>query len=133
MIETWKDIKEYEGLYQVSDLGRVKSLPKPYKNNAISKEKILKQRVNDNGYCVVDLYKDGKRKVYRVHKLVMQEFLCENHKLDINHIDCNKTNNKLSNLEYCTRQENMIHAVKNGLSRGCIKVKKEVVKNGIKV
>ena len=123
MIETWKDIKEYEGLYQVSDLGRVKSLPKPYKNNAISKEKILKQRINDNGYCVVDLYKDSKRKVYRVHKLVMQEFVCENHKLDINHIDCDKTNNKLSNLEYCTRQENMIHAVKNGLSRGCIKVK----------
>lgn len=131
MIETWKDIKEYEGLYQVSDLGRVKSLPKPYKNNAISKDKILKQRVNDNGYCVVDLYKDGKRKVYRVHKLVMQEFLCENHKLDINHIDCDKTNNKLSNLEYCTRQENMIHAVKNGLSRGCIKVKKEVVNNDL--
>lgn len=123
MDEKWKDIEGYEGLYQISNLGRVKSLPKPCRNNSISKEKILKPRINDNGYCVVDLYKNKKRKVFRIHKLVMHTFIGKNESLDINHIDGNKTNNKLSNLEYCTRQENMLHAVKIGLSKGCIKVK----------
>lgn len=123
MQEIWKDIKGYEELYQVSNLGRVKSLPKSGKNNAILKERILKLRINDNGYCIVDLYKNKSRKVKKVHRLVMESFIGENKYLDIKHKDGNKQNNKLENLEYCTRQENMIHAVKNGLSRGCKKVR----------
>lgn len=123
MQEIWKPIEGYENLYQISNLGRVKSLPKPYKNNAISKEKILNPRINDNGYCVVELYKERKRKVYRIHKLVIQNFIGNNDKLDVNHLDGNKQNNRLDNLEYCTRKENMIHAVRMGLSKGCIKVK----------
>lgn len=122
MQEVWKDIKGYEGLYQVSNLGRVKSLPKYYKNNYLSQEKILKPHKRKDGYLIVDLYKNRIRKPFRVHKLVMINFIGESEKLDINHIDGNKENNNINNLEYCTRKENMIHAVKLGLSKGCKKV-----------
>lgn len=106
--EIYKDIPNYKGLYQVSNFGNVKS---------IFNEKLLKPYVRKTGYVHVLLSKDGKRKCYTIHKLVMLAFVGESNGLDVNHIDGNKQNNKLDNLEYCTRKENSKHAWKTGLCK----------------
>ena len=99
MQEIWKDIPNYEGLYQVSNLGRVKSLFK-YK-------KILKPRPR-NGYLRVSLTKNNKSTNYAVHRLVAQAFISNPNNLpEINHKDENKQNNCVDNLEFCTRKYNM--------------------------
>ncbi len=126
MKEIWKDVKGYEGLYQVSNLGRVKSLKRIVKRNGhnypIKKEVTLSQAVNKRtGYCMVNLYNNGV-KVKSVHRLVIGAFLKNIHnKKDTNHKDGIKTNNKLSNLEYATRSENEKHAYRIGLKKntGC--------------
>ena len=105
MIETWKDIPNYEGLYQVSDLGNVKSLA----NNKSKKEKLLKFTTNAYGYYHVNLSKNGKVQTITVHILVAMAFL--NHipngiNLVVNHKDFNTKNNKLSNLEVVTHRIN---------------------------
>ena len=78
-MENWKDIKGYEGLYQVSNLGRVKSLERnAYKPNGVARkkeEKILASALNSNGYSFVNLYKNGKRKSMLVHRLVAMAFI----------------------------------------------------------
>ena len=119
MAEIWKDVVGYEGLYQVSDKGQIKSL-KRYRNNGngkyLQKEKILKSYIGKNGYCIVDLYKNGKRKKCLLHRLVAEAFIYNpQNKPCINHIDCHKTNNNINNLEWCTYKENMQEAVKNKL------------------
>lgn len=101
MKEIWKDIPNYEGLYQISSLGRVKSL----NYNRTKQEKILKQAKDYDGYHLVSLSKNGKHLTMKVHRLVAQAFL-GNSNLQINHIDENKSNNKISNLEYCTPSYN---------------------------
>ena len=103
----FKDIPSYEGLYQVSDCGQVKSLERLDKLGRFVKEKILKPRLYASGYEVVDLYKDGVRKTNTVHRLVMFAHSHVDKELTINHIDENKRNNHISNLEYCTRGENV--------------------------
>lgn len=105
MNEEWKDIPNYEGLYQVSNLGRVRS-----------KRRILKPYVTKRGYCRVGLTRNSKTKHYMVHKLVMHSFIGEKY-MPIDHIDCDKTNNKLENLEYVTTRENCIRAWKKGLCK----------------
>lgn len=102
----WKDIPDYEGLYQVSDCGQVKS----FKNG---KEKILKPGLDRGGYEYVVLCKDGVTKNYKVHRLVMYTHSHVDDELTVNHIDENKRNNHLSNLEYCTRAENVRKYHKN--------------------
>lgn len=99
-MEEWKDIEGYEGLYQVSNYGRVKSL-------WFGREKILKGGKNARGYLVVGLWKDGKRVMKKVHRLVAEAFL-ENPQnlLEVNHKDEDKTNNSVSNLEFCDRKYN---------------------------
>lgn len=98
--EVWKDIEGYEGLYQVSNLGRIRSLG--YGNTKIMKPVPTSQR-----YRQVGLYKDGKRKFYLVHRLVAMAFLDNPKKLStVNHIDGNRSNNVVSNLEWCTIAEN---------------------------
>ncbi len=110
--EIWKDIPDYEGYYQVSNFGNVKSLSRTIfkmgKFPFISKEKILKPRVN-TGYKVFNLCKNGHEKTRKVHQLVAMAFL--NHvpcgyKLVVNHKDFNKLNNNISNLEIVTMREN---------------------------
>ena len=108
-MEIWKDIDGYEGLYQVSSLGRIKS----YK---CKKEKILKLGSNPLGYSIIGLWKNRKQKFYPVHRLVANTFITNKHnKREVNHIDGNKKNNNVTNLEWATRSENMKHAVNKGL------------------
>lgn len=116
MEEIWKDIKDYEGKYQVSNLGRVRSLDRKVGNHP-RKGKVLKPCVNRNGYLSVNLYsKNTNRKVKSVHRLVAQSFIPNiEGKLEVNHIDGNKQNNKIDNLEWCTMSENKIHAYKTRL------------------
>lgn len=116
----WKDIVNYEGYYQISDSGEVKSLSRRInngsKNGFISKERILKQTKNpNNGYMQVTLMKNRKKKVVYVHSLVAEAFLGENKKATVNHKDGNKQNNHVLNLEYATYSENNQHAYNTGL------------------
>lgn len=99
MEEQWKDIYGYEGLYQVSNLGRVRSLPR---NGTVNDIKILKQK-RDNGYLRISLKKNGFLKTFSVHRLVAQAFLPNDDlfKTQINHKDENKENNNVKNLEWC--------------------------------
>lgn len=112
MEEIWKDIKGYEGYYQISNLGRVKSLPRLHKkwdgHNYICKEKILKQAVNTGGYHFVELFKNGIGRITLVHKLVAESFVPNPKNLpELNHIDEVKTNNRADNLEWCNHLYNM--------------------------
>lgn len=107
--EEWRDIEDYPN-YQVSNLGRVKSLG----NDKNRKEKILKGGKNIWGYLYVSLWKEGKGKNYTIHKLVAQSFLDNpNNLLEINHIDEDKTNNCVENLEYCDRSYNNNFGTRN--------------------
>lgn len=125
-METWKDITGYEGLYQVSNYGRIKSLKrKKWNGNGyhIIEGKILKPTINNAGYYVVNLSKNGKKELVLVHRIVASEFLeNENNLPVINHKDGNKLNNHVDNLEWTTYQHNNIHAITAGLN----KVKKPV-------
>lgn len=116
MNEIWKDIKGYEHLYQVSTLGRVKSLPKMkgfYKN----KERILNE-IPIQGYKVVNLSKNNTVKHHLIHRLVAETFIDNpENKLFVNHINGNKSDNRINNLEWCTRSENDSHAYKLGLRK----------------
>ena len=112
MKEVWKDIKGYENLYEISNFGNVRN-----------KNKQIKKQYDNKGYLCVELYKKNKRKHFRIHRLVMMTFNDNsNHKLDINHIDGNKYNNKIDNLEWCTRKENLDHAVRKGLNSQAIRI-----------
>ena len=100
MEEIWKDKKDYEGHYQVSNCGRVKSIK-------FGKERILKPVPNSFGYLFVNLCKDGKVKAFTVHRLVAEAFIDNpNNYKEVNHKDENKTNNIVTNLEWCDRKYN---------------------------
>lgn len=114
--EIWKPIKNYEGLYEVSNFGRVKSLAKNRPGQ--SNEEMIKKLVKgSNGYFHVSLYKSSKPETFSIHRLVIETF-CGVSDLHVNHKDGNKENNRVENLEYCTHWENVKHAIATGLRDG---------------
>ena len=106
--EEWKDILGFEGLYQASNLGRVKSLERIDARGRRLKEKILKTGINQYGYYLISLYKNSIQKVYLVHRLVWEAFNGQIPEgLQVNHINEVKADNRLSNLNLMTHKENM--------------------------
>lgn len=104
MEEVWKDIPGYEGLYQVSSLGRVKSL----NYNHEGYQKILSFKKERNGYLRVGLFREGRQKLFSVHRLVATVFIPNPNNLpQVNHKDEDKTNNRADNLEWCSCQYNI--------------------------
>jgi hypothetical protein len=125
MQEIFKDIPKYEGIYQVSNIGNVKSLPKnvkmPNGGIRVQKEKILKPSKDGSGYYQVDLLKNGNRKNIKIHQLVAMAFL--DHKPDgttkivIDHINNIKTDNRIENLQLISHRENCSKDKKGGSSQ----------------
>lgn len=104
MKEIWKDIKGYEDIYQISNLGRVKS---------VETDRILKGCKTSNGYLIVSLYKNSVMSTKKIHRLVADAFIQNpENKPQVNHIDENKTHNMVSNLEWMTAKENSNHGTR---------------------
>lgn len=112
MKEIWKDVPEYEGIYQVSNFGNVRSLN--YNNNKKTKE--IAKKSHKNGYLTVVLCKNAEKKNKSIHRLVALAFIPNpNNYPCVNHIDARKENNNVENLEWCTYKQNTAHAIKCGL------------------
>lgn len=117
--EIWKDISGYEGYYQVSNLGRVRSCDR-WVNNKVGVRlisgRLLKPWKNEKGYFYIDLVKDSDRRKFKVHRLVAFAFVDGYFEgSQVNHIDGVKSNNNASNLEFCTASKNMFHSYSMGL------------------
>lgn len=111
--EIWKDIKGWENLYQVSNIGRIKSLRDTVYSHRtkstvrVDREKILKPYTDSKGYLLVDLRKNGKRYTRKVHRIVADVFIPNPENLpQVNHKDENKKNNSVNNLEWCNNKYN---------------------------
>lgn len=121
-------VKGYEGIYEVDQHGNVFSVIQ-----TTSRRKKILIPHEKNGYLAVNLFKDGKCKHYYIHRLVAEAFIPNpNNYLEVNHIDCNKHNNSVENLEWCDRTQNLKHSYDKGLKRtgelhGMHKLKKDEV------
>lgn len=132
-MEIWKDIPNYEGLYQASNLGNIKSLmfQSNIYNKKIPREKILKPKKDKSGCLRVELWKDGKHKTYLTYRLVALTFLGKPEgEMTVNHKDGNRLNNNIDNLEWCTRKENIQHGFRTGLYSCQKEIKIENTKDG---
>lgn len=119
-VELWRDIKGYNDLYQVSNLGRIRSLPRLTKNNQakfFTKGKIMTEGFYKDWYrSVILIDKNHKKKTFKVHRLVAEAFILNpENKKDVNHKNGIKADNKAENLEWATRSENISHAYENGI------------------
>lgn len=121
-MEIWKPITGYEGIYEVSNTGDIRTCEGKTtytEKHGVRhwKQRVLKQKTDRYGYKRVCLYKNGKPKDFLVHRLVADMF-CEKSKdkIIINHIDCDPANNNATNLEWCDYRHNLMHAFKNGLN-----------------
>ena len=127
--EIWKDVKDFYGLYQISNLGNVKSLGRKVAGGKfIQREKMMKIKVEPNGYkSFTGVDWKGKRKTLYIHRLIAEAFVFNPNPNEfdvVNHIDGNKLNNSIDNLEWCTRAYNMKHAWNTGLMEGVSKTNK---------
>ena len=114
MEEIWKDIVGYEGIYEISNLGRIRTFNYKNTNNV----EIMKNFIDGSGYIKISLCKNGIKKQYFIHRLVAQAFIPNlKNKRTVNHKDGNKLNNCVGNLEWVTCEENIHHAWKNGLNK----------------
>ena len=118
MNEIWKDIKNYEGLYQISNMGRVKSLERTKKGRGntiyITKERILKPSLNGSGYPIVGLSNGCNHISYIVHRLVAEAFIPNPDNLsDVNHINEDKTDNRVDNLSWMSHHDNINYGSRN--------------------
>ena len=117
-MENWKVVKDYEGYYEISDLGNVRSLDRRYTDsigrNVFKKGRVQKKYIRRNYYSVW-LNKDNKSTPFTIHRLVALSFLPKSEKQYVNHIDGDKLNNEWYNLEFCTARENTMHAIENKL------------------
>lgn len=110
MREVWVDIRGYGGLYQISNWGRVKSL----NYNRTGKERLLKNSIDKYGYFCITLYKNGKKKKFLIHRLVAETFIPNTNNLpQVNHINEDKTDNRVENLEYCDCKYNCNYGTRN--------------------
>lgn len=115
MREVFEDLKGYEESYQINDFGRIFTKRRLVGNQIYYGRELIPQITKD-GYLKVTLSKDGESKKFYLHRLVAIQFLDNPDNLpQVNHIDGNKLNNQVSNLEWCTKQENQNHAVRTGL------------------
>lgn len=123
MEEIWKDIEGYEGIYQVSNLGRVKSFDTKDKLGRIRTGRVLKPLKHTLGYLNIGLYKNNTVSKKLIHRLVAQSFIPNpENKPEINHIDEDKTNNNINNLEWSTRKENCNHGTHNERMRKTLSI-----------
>lgn len=115
MIESWRPVKGFEGVYEVSSHGRIRSLHARWRTI-----RMLQPKLNGDGYPEVHLRFNGISRLRRVHRLVAEAFLgpAPKGKSQVNHLDLVKNNNHVSNLEYVSNDENMAHAAAAGLFRG---------------
>jgi len=118
MEEIWKDIDGYIGYYQISNLGNVKSLERIVERNGVvqkRKERIMSKRQNSDGYYIAKLNLNRTSKSIPIHRLVAQAFIPNPLKLpEVNHKDCNRQNNNVNNLEWCSHYDNIKHSAKLG-------------------
>lgn len=119
--EAWLPVVGYESLYEVSDLGQVRSLGRcVLKANGVAEKRragMLRPRLAGKGYLYVTLYANGVRNQVAVHRLVARAFIGPDHGLHVNHIDLDKANNRVENLEWVTRSGNAQHALRAGCYR----------------
>ena len=132
----WFDIKGYEGLYQINRNGEIRSLSHytKFKNRtSYHKGKLLKMHDNGRGYFKVALCKDGKQKMFYIHRLVAGTFIDNpNNYPQVNHINGNKKDNRVENLEWVTDLENKQHGIANNLYAKGSKCHKKFTKNNVK-
>jgi len=120
-MEIWKEIKEYEGIYEASNTGLIRSIDRESKHNIaittfVRKGKLLNSTPKKSGYLRVFLSKNNKVKTFYVHRLVAECFLEKtNNKNQVNHLNGIKSDNRIENLEWCTKTENIKHGFDTGL------------------
>lgn len=120
--EIWKDVEGYEEFYQISNFGEVRSKDR-WRNNGSKSRYLLKSKTmtkskTTTGYWKIGFFKDGKRREFKIHRLVAFAFIPNpENKPNINHKDGNPLNNHISNLEWCTQSENLQHAYETGLRK----------------
>ena len=130
-MEEWKPVKNYEQYYEVSSLGRIRSLDRKtiFKDGRVRQfygKVLIINTVNNSGYLTVSLHDRGKSKTFLVHRIVAEAFVENpNQYTEVNHIDQNKKNNRVENLEWCTNKENVNHG--NEIERGAKKQRRNFV------